>query len=143
MKDTHAMFVTEWALDRLPHSASEAAGKGAPVELPAPRTSGGHPLLDALQSRQSCRDFRPDPLPEQVLSDLLWCAFGVNRPAIHGRTAPSAQNWQEVDLYVARADGLFLFEPAPHRLINVAARDIRAMTGLQPFAGTVPVHLGY
>ena len=73
------------------------------VQLPAPQTTGGMPLMQALKARHSSREFRSQKLPMQVLSNLLWAAFGVNRPESGKRTAPSAMNWQEIDIYVAMA----------------------------------------
>lgn len=114
-----------------------------PTPLPAPQMDGGKPLMQVLKERRSARAFSPDKLPPQVLSNLLWAAFGVNRPESGGRTAPSASNRQEVDVYVAAADGLFLYEPKSHALRPVSAEDIRALTGRQPFVKDAPVNLIY
>src|SRR5690606_22035827 len=70
-------------------------------------------------------------------------AFGVNRPAVHGRTAPSAQDWQEIKIYVARADGVFVYEATEHALVRLGATDIRPQTGLQPSGGGAPLDLIY
>ena len=110
------------------------------VLLP-PSLSGGMPLMSALSSRQSLREFAPQPLPEQVLSDLLWAAAGINRRYVDGRTAPSALNAQEVLLYVAMPQGLFLYEPKPHALRLVVASDVRRVTGNQDFVDTAPLDL--
>src|SRR5271157_1083713 len=72
-----------------------------PVPLPPPQTSGGRPLMQVLKDRHTSREFSTQKLPAQVLSNLLWAAFGVNRPDSGKRTAPSAMNWQEIDIYVA------------------------------------------
>jgi hypothetical protein len=69
------------------------------------------PLMEALRHRESHREFSPEPLDEQNLSDLLWAAAGINRPKLGGRTTPSAMNAQEVQLYVALPQGLFRYEP--------------------------------
>jgi SagB-type dehydrogenase family enzyme len=113
-----------------------------PVDLPAPQTDGGKPLMQALKNRQSSREFSAGKLPMQTLSNLLWAAGGVNRPDGR-RTAPSAVNRQEVDIYVATADGLFLYEPKPHRLLQLSAEDVRAATGTQPFVRDAAVNLVY
>jgi nitroreductase len=105
------------------------ADAGAPISLPAPDQSGGRSLMAVLKERQSIREFNPRPLPLQVLSDLLWAAWGINRPAIDHRTAPSTMNMQEIDLYVARADGLFLYEAKAHELRPVLSGDLRKQTG--------------
>jgi nitroreductase len=78
-----------------------------------------------------------------VLSNLLWAAFGINRPETGGRTAPSARNWQEVDLFVAKQDGLFLYDATAHALRRVVAQDIRASIGGQEHSRTAPLTLIY
>jgi nitroreductase len=114
-----------------------------PVNLPPPQMAGGMPLLQALHERKSQREFAPDPLPPQVLSNLLWAAWGVNRPDSGKRTAPSAMNRQEMDVYVALADGLYLYEAKVHRLKPVTKDDLRALTGGQAYVGKAPVNLVY
>jgi nitroreductase len=89
------------------------------------------------------RDFKPDALDARQMSDLLWAAFGVNRPENAHRTAPSAKNSQEIDLYVATADGVFVYEAGPHRLRKVAGEDVRLLTSGQDFAKVAPVALIY
>lgn len=109
--------------------------------LASPSLSGGMPLISALASRQSRREFVPDPLPEQTLSDLLWAAAGINRHDLGGRTAPSALNAQEVLLYVAIPQGLYLYEPTRHELVLTVASDVRRVTGNQDFVDTAPLDL--
>ena len=109
--------------------------------LAAPRMNGGKPLLQTLKERQSIREYVPDVLSDQQLSDLLWAAFGMNRPEIDHRTAPSAQNTQDVDIYVVMAQGVFLYEAKPHQLKKVSDRDLRPLTSGQPFAKIAPVQL--
>lgn len=113
-----------------------------PIVLPAPQTDGGRPLMQVLKDRKTTRDFAPDKLSPQLLSNLLWAAFGVNRPDGR-RTAPSAMNWQEIDIYVATSDGLFLYDAKANRLEPVLAQNIRSATGAQPFVATAPVNLVY
>ncbi|MFZ2055052.1 MAG: SagB/ThcOx family dehydrogenase [Candidatus Aminicenantales bacterium] len=113
------------------------------VKLPAPQMTGGHPLMDCLKARQSFRDFGPDKLSLQVLSNLLWAADGVNRPESGKRTAPSAVNWQDIDIYVSTADGLFLYLPKDHALKKMLSEDVRAAMGTQEFVKSVPVNLIY
>jgi SagB-type dehydrogenase family enzyme len=114
-----------------------------PVELPAPQTTGGMPLMQALKARHSTRAFDSQKLPLQMLSNLLWAAFGVNRPESGKRTAPSAMNWQETDIYVAMADGLYVYDPKGNKLGPVLAEDVRAETGTQSYVGEAPVNLVY
>ena len=113
-----------------------------PVELPPPQTEGGKPLMQALKKRQSSREFDSAPLAPQVLSNLLWAAAGVNRPD-GKRTAPSASNRQEIDIYVATAEGMYLYDPKDHRLTTVSAEDLRAATATQAFAREAAVNLVY
>jgi SagB-type dehydrogenase family enzyme len=118
-------------------------GGDAVIALPPPQVSGGLPLMQALGARRSQREFSPEPLPPQVLSDLLWAAFGVNRRGEHGRTAPSAMGAQEIDVYAAIADGLYLYDPDAHRLVRVAQVDARRVTGYQDFVDEAPLDLVY
>ena len=113
------------------------------IKLPAPRMSGGKPLMQALKDRHSSREFSGRELPPEVLSSLLWAAFGINRPESGGRTAPSAHDWEEIDVYVATAKGLYLYEPKEHVLKQILARDVRAKTGMQPFVEEASVNLVY
>jgi len=114
-----------------------------PLQLPRPQMDGGKPLMQALKERKSSRSFSPEKLPPQLLGDLLWAAFGTNRPDSGQRTAPSAMNRQEIDIFVATADGLFRYEAKGHALEPVLAEDIRAATGVQPFVRDAPVELVY
>ncbi len=109
--------------------------------LPPPAMSGGMPLMDALKSRASRREFSAKPLPAQVLSNLLWAAYGVNRPAANLRTAPSAHNWQAVDLFVALPQGLFRYDAKTHSLELVSNTDAREISGTQDFVGSAPLNL--
>ena len=114
------------------------------IQLLKPQTNGGKPLMQVLNERKSSRVFNKKKLPLQVLSNLLWAAFGVNRP-VSGktgkRTAPSACNWQEIDIYVALAKGLYLYDAQKHILKPVLAKDIRAAAGRQKFTKDAPVNL--
>lgn len=122
---------------------SVSAQGGEKIRLPKPRMDGGKPLMQCLKARRTARRFSSRRLSEQVLSDLLWAAFGVNRPDSGKRTAPSAVNWQEIDIYVAMEGGLYLFEARAHSLVPVLGEDIREMTGTQRFTQEAPVNLIY
>ena len=124
-------------------SASAVAEDFRPIELPKPRTEGGMPLMKALKARKTTRAFSTKKLPEQVLSDLLWAACGINRTDSGKRTAPSAVNWQEIDVYVALAEGVYVYDAKAHRLNPVLPKDLRAMTGTQSFVGDAPLNLVY
>ena len=118
-----------------------AAQSPAPIQLPAPQTEGGKPLMQALKLRATSREFAPEPLPPQTLSNLLWAAWGINRPDSGKRTAPSAHDWQETDVYVVTASGAFLYDARANRLVPVAAGDLRALAGVQAFVKEAPVTL--
>ena len=104
-----------------------------PIILPEPLKRGGKTLLETLSLRRTNRKIGPREIPLQVLSNLLWAAFGVNREKASfnklGRTAPSASNSQEIDLYVALKEGLYVYEAAQHQLAPIAAGDFSMMSG--------------
>lgn len=112
------------------------------IVLPAPDKTGGLPLMEALARRHSSRDFANTPLPLPLLSNLLWSAFGMNR-ADGGRTAPSALNAQEIDVFVALPSGAYLYDAGTHQLQLVAASDLRRVTGYQDFVDEAPLDLVY
>jgi SagB-type dehydrogenase family enzyme len=114
-----------------------------PVKLPPPNLNSGKSLMQSLQARKSSRDFSAKKLPVEVLSNLLWAACGINRPESGRRTAPSAVNWQEIDIYVAMVDGLYLYNVKEHVLKPVIKQDIRELTGKQPFVKDAPINLIY
>ena len=114
-----------------------------PMVLMKPQTDGGRQLMQVLKDRRSSRSFSSEKLPLQVLSNLLWAAFGVNRPDSGGRTAPSAKNAQDIDIYVAMADGLYLYDARTQTLNPVLAEDVRALTGRQSFVKEAPLNLIY
>lgn len=99
--------------------------------------------MEALSRRHSGRSFVPTPLPYQTISNLLWAAYGINRPESKGRTAPSAINCQEVDIYLALPAGAYSYEPFTHSLHLVVAQDVRRVTGYQDFVAEAPLDLIY
>jgi len=128
----------------LPVCASLAfAEEPKPIQLLKPQVDRGRPLMQVLKDRSSSRSFRAEKLPIQVLSNLLWAAFGINRADTGKRTAPSAMNWQEIDIYVAMAEGLYRYDAGVHMLKPVLSNDIRRLTGRQEFVTDAPVNLIY
>jgi len=113
-----------------------------PIQLPAPVMDGGKPLMQVLKQRMSAREYAPDKLPMQTLANLLWAAWGINRTDGH-RTAPSASNRQELEIYVTLPEGAFLWDAKANTLNPVAAEDLRGATGTQPFPATAAVNLVY
>jgi len=113
-----------------------------PVALPTPQTSGGKPLMQVFKERKSVRDFGPEQLSRQTLSNLLWAAWGINREDGR-RTAPSASNRQEIDVYVVMADGAYLYDAKANALKPVAQTDMRKLAGTQAYVADAPVNLVY
>jgi nitroreductase len=118
------------------------AAEPAPITLPAPVTDGGKPLMQVLKTRHTSREFKSDALTPATLSNLLWAAFGISREDGH-RTAPSAMNQQEIDLYAFTADGVFLYDAKANVLTPVLGGDHRAVAGKQDFVATAPLSLVY
>jgi len=112
----------------------------ASIALRAPEKRGGLPLMEALSKRQSSRDFAHDALPLALLSSLLWAAFGINRHS-GKRTAPTAINAQEIDVFVALPTGAYRYDAAAHELQLVAGADVRRVTGYQDFVDEAPLDL--
>jgi Nitroreductase family len=122
----------------------KAAQDLKPITLPKPDMDGGKSVLAALKERQTTRNISAKELPAQILSNLLWAAFGVNREKGSfdkpGRTAASASNSQEIDLYVALPEGVYLYNAVPHRLTPVVAGDLRGRAG-RGAAASAPVNI--
>src|SRR5664279_3892348 len=112
------------------------------IALPTPDKAGGMPLMEAIGKRRSDREFASRELQLSMLSSLLWAANGVNR-AGGGRTAPSAMNAQEIDVYVALPSGAYLYDAAANVLQLVAGSDVRRVTGYQDFVDEAPLDLVY
>jgi hypothetical protein len=143
--------VTRREIDQgiLASAAAMAVGPGkaaaqAPerIALPPPRTEGGMSLTSALKLRRSTREYSEEALSAQTLSNLLWAAFGVNRPN-GDRTAPYWRHVMVIDVYLAKADGVWIYEPKEHALQLYLLDDIRALTGLQDFVASAPLNLVY
>jgi nitroreductase len=112
------------ALALLPVLTSGQAGGLAPIQLSAPNKTRGLPVMEALSVRASVREWSDRDLSLQDLSDLLWAANGINRP--DGRkTASSAMNAQDVDIYAFMKAGVYLYDAATSTLKPVLAGDHR------------------
>lgn len=117
------------------------------ILLPEPRRSGGMPLREALMTRRSVRQYAPRRFDLtaaedlQLLSDLLWAAFGPVSP--RRRSAPSSHNRQETNLYVLLPEGSFLYEPAENKLSPVSEEDLRAASGTQDYVGTAAAEIAF
>jgi len=129
-------------------ASSSIAAELSPIKLLPPDMKGGKSLMQSLQERKTSRSFSTKKLPIGVLSSLLWSACGINRPDSGKRTAPSALNWQEIDVYVAMEEGLYLYNVKAHVLEPVLKNDLRKNTTvfLQPSRSSVanaPLQLIY
>jgi len=113
------------------------------IQLVKPQMDGGRLLMHVLKERKSSRDFSEKKLPIRVLSNLFWAASGINRIGTSKRTVPSTMNWQEIDIYVATKEGLYLYDSQQHRLEPILKQDIRALTGTQTYVADAPVNLVY
>lgn len=118
------------------------AQSGDTIMLPQPVKSGGPPLMNVLNERHSSRNFKNAELTMQQLSDLLWAAFGVNRPDGR-RTAPSSHNHQEVDIYIATGGGVFIYNAPGNNLVKISGDDMRSATGTQGYVKDAAVDLVY
>jgi len=113
------------------------------IPLLPPSAKGEMSLVEALQKRKSTRDFSEEKLTDQQMSDLLWAAFGINRPGEGKRTAPSSRNQQEIDIYVFTENGVFVYNAINHSIIKIMNEDLRKYTGKQDFVGKAAVNLVY
>ena len=109
------------------------------IQLPQPIRIGGMPLMEALSKRQTDRSFTTENIDNQMLSNLLWAAWGFNRE--DKRTAPSGNNRQEIDLYVVLESGAYFYDARANKLIQVTTSDIRRSVGKQDFVFTAPVNI--
>jgi SagB-type dehydrogenase family enzyme len=111
------------------------------IELPMASKSGGKPLMDALNARSSAREFSSKELPLQELSDLLWAADGINRPELNKRTAPTAMNWQDTDIFIILRSGIYLYLPIEHKLKLRKAGNYMKFAGKQDFVENAALNL--
>jgi SagB-type dehydrogenase family enzyme len=124
----------------MPQGAALAQEKT--LQLAKPQIEG-NPFLQLLGQRGSSRTFSTESLPDNILSNLLWAATGISRSDSGKRTAPTASNRQEMDVYVAMAKGLYLYDAKAHALKLILAKDIRELTGKQPFVKDAALNLIY
>jgi SagB-type dehydrogenase family enzyme len=110
------------------------------IKLPEVNKTGGMSLMEALNRRQSDRSFSGRDLTQQQLSDMLWAAYGINRPNGY-RTAPSAKAYHEFEIYIIREEGWYIYEPVEHALRKMGTDDLRSYAGTQEFVKTAPVNL--
>ncbi len=109
------------------------------IQLPTPNKKGGKPLMQALSERKSAREFQETELPDEALSNLLWAANGFNRE--DKRTAPTANNKQELELYLVMKSGIYFYNAREHRLALVKKGDYRKSAGTQTYVANAPVNI--
>ena len=131
MKQTLCLFIASLA-------ASTVLAQS--IDLPAPQKSGGMPLMDVLAKRSTGREFDSRELSPSQLSSLLWACFGINRPD-GKRTAPSAKDCRETDIYMILKQGAYRYEAKSNRLDLIVAEDLRSLAATQAFATNAPVNL--
>jgi SagB-type dehydrogenase family enzyme len=134
-------FIILMLIARLAVSCS--AQNSDTIKLPQPHKQGGKPLMEALNERHSSRNFIPKDLNDQQLSDLLWAAYGINRPGEGKRTVPTANNKQEMDVYIATSKGAFRYNAEKNSLVKIVSDDIRSKTGGQDFVKDAALDLIY
>lgn len=118
-----------------------------PIQLLPPQVDGGRPLMQTLKDRKSWRRYSDEKIPLQVLSNLLWAAFGINRsesgrPSKRpGRTAPSGGDRQDIDIYVATGDGVYIYDAKANILNAVLSEDVRSLSGRQFPPPAIPANM--
>lgn len=111
------------------------------IILPKPKTTGGMPLMNALSNRASTREYNPTDIDIQMLSNLLWAAWGYNRS--DKRTAPSSRNLQELELYIVKKTGVYIYDARKNILKQISNLDVRSATGKQEFVTIAPINIVY
>src|SRR6056297_1158064 len=110
------------------------------IQLPAVQKTGGMSLMEALQNRQSQRSYSNKDLTDQQLSNLLWAAYGINRPNGY-RTVPSARAYHEFDIYIIKPEGWYVYNAEGHAMLKMGNEDLREYAGKQDFVKDAPVNL--
>lgn len=113
------------------------------IKLPEPDKKGGIPLMQAINERQSGRNFIDKDLTQQQLSDLLWAAYGINRPESGKHTIPTSRNRQDIEVYITTSNGVFFYHPEDHALMPISDLDKRELSGVQDFVKVAAVNLIY
>lgn len=109
------------------------------IKLNAPNKDGGKPLMHALNNRKSIREYNNKDIPIDVLSDLLWAANGFNRN--DKRTSPTANDRQEIELYVTLKSGVYWYDAKNQLLKLVKSGDYRKSAGSQEYVADAPLNV--
>jgi SagB-type dehydrogenase family enzyme len=113
------------------------------IQLLPPDLNNGKSLMQSLNERKSSREFSEKDLALHEISSLLWAANGINRPAEGKHTAPTAMNWQDIDIYVLMKEGIYVYDPVQSQLKAIASGDFRTSAGTQEYVAKAPVNLVY
>lgn len=111
------------------------------IKLPAPQTEGGMPLLNTIAARKTTREFSARPIDAQILSEILWTAWGLTHDGKH--SIPTSQNKQNLKVYVLQADGVWLYNPEKNTIENISPKDVRSILNTQAFVKDAPLHLAF
>ena len=110
------------------------------IKLPEVQKTGGMSLMEALQNRQSQQSYSSKDLTLQQMSNLLWAAYGINRPNGY-RTVPSARAAHEYEIYIIKPEGWYVYDAKGHTILKMGTEDLREFAGTQAFVKTAPVNL--
>ena len=111
------------------------------IKLPQPNMTGGMPLMEAIDNRHTERSFGLKEIDNQVLSEILYCAWGVSHDG--KRTIPTSMNKQNLEVYVIKADGAWLYDGKENTLTQVSKEDLRPFFNQQDYMKNVPLNLLY
>ncbi len=119
---------------------SAMAFGGEVRQLPKPVVTGGMPLMEAINARQSERFYDPaKAIDDQTLSEILWVAWGANK---YGkRTIATARNKQNMGLYVLTPTGTWRYDGMKNQLVKVNDKNLIPLCEQQPFVKDAPLHL--
>ena len=113
------------------------------IQLPKPLIDGDLKLADAFKNRKTIREFLDKDLSLQEISNILWCANGINREGTNKKTVPTTQGKNEIDVYVFIRTGVYIYLPEQNILKQIFNEDLRSITGKQDFVKNSPLTLIY
>jgi nitroreductase len=122
-------------------TASPIPAAPTPAPTGAATATAAMTVMEALKNRKSTNGFQTTSLTKDKLLEMLWAAWGINRPDSGKRTAPSAINAQEIDIYVLLADGAYVYDAKTNQVVSVSDQDLRPKLAVQGFMRDAPVHL--
>lgn len=111
------------------------------INLPMSSEGLHAPLLEAFKLRATHRDIREEEIPMELVSSLLWSAYGINRPEEGKRVVPSAINAQEYDIYLFTREGIYLYNAEKNNLEMKVKGDYREKISQQKFFAIAPISI--